>query len=88
MNGYVYHCVDTPSILQITSSFPFQSRTFSQNPNPNLLNRSIDNDGKDGIEMNIKGKPSRSRFSLQTQFIRSEPVIQGCNDEECVVDGM
>lgn len=85
MNGYVYHCVDTPSILQITSSFPFQSRTFSQNPNPNLLNRSID---KDGIEMNMKGKPSRSRFSLQTQFIRSEPVIQGCNDEEFVVDGM
>ena len=88
MNGYVYHCVDTPSILQITSSFPFQSRTFSQNPNPNLLNRSIDKDGKDGIEMNMKGKPSRSRFSLQTQFVRSEPVIQGCNDEEFVVDGM
>ena len=85
MNGYVYHCVDTPSILQITSSFPFQSRTFSQNSNPNLLNRSID---KDGREMNMKGKASRSRFSLQTQFIRSEPVIQGWNDEECVVDGM
>lgn len=85
MNGYVYHCVDTPSILQITSSFPFQSRTFSQNPNPDLLNRSID---KDGREMNMKGKASRSPFSLQTQFVRSEPVIQGCNDEECVVDGM
>ena len=85
MNGYVYYCVDTPSILQITSSFPFQSRTFSQNPNPDLLNRSID---KDGREMNMKGKASRSRFSLQTQFIRSEPVIQGWNDEECVVDGM
>ena len=85
MNGYAYHCVDTPSILQITSSFPFQSRTFSQNPNPNLLNRSID---KDGGEMNMKGKASRSRFSLQTQFVRSEPVIQGWNDEECVVDGM
>ena len=85
MNGYVYYCVDTPSILQITSSFPFQSRTFSQNSNPNLLNRSID---KDGREMNMKGKASRSRFSLQTQFIRSEPVIQGWNDEECVVDGM
>lgn len=85
MNGYVYYCVDTPSILQITSSFPFQSRTFSQNPNPNLLNRSID---KDGGEMNMKGKASRSRFSLQTQFVRSEPVIQGWNDEECVVDGM
>lgn len=85
MNGYVYHCVDTPSILQITSSFPFQSRTFSQNSNPNLLNRSID---KDGGEMNMKGKASRSHFSLQTQFVRSEPVIQGCNDEECVVDGM
>ena len=85
MNGYVYYCVDTPSILQITSSFPFQSRTFSQNSNPNLLNRSID---KDEREMNMKGKASRSRFSLQTQFIRSEPVIQGWNDEECVVDGM
>lgn len=85
MNGYVYHCVDTPSILQITSSFPFQSRTFSQNSNRNLLNQSID---KDGGEMNMKGKASRSRFSLQTQFIRSEPVIQGWNDEECVVDGM
>ena len=85
MNGYVYHCVDTPSILQITSSFPFQSRTFSQNPNPDLSNQSID---KDGREMNMKGKASRSRFSLQTQFIRSEPVIQGWNDEECVVDGM
>lgn len=85
MNGYVYHCVDTPSILQITSSFPFQSRTFSQNPNPDLSNQSID---KDGREMNMKGKASRSRFSLQTQFVRSEPVIQGWNDEECVVDGM
>ena len=71
--------INTPSILQITSSFPFQSRTFSQNPNPNLLNRSID---KDGREMNMKGKASRSRFSLQTQFVRSEPVIQGWNDEE------